>query len=663
MTQELFQFVQPVKPDWKPDTPPELKKGEAVGFDFEYEPGTNPTKDKPFSLSVWSPGRGRGWYLPWGHEYGGNLDKEVVVRWIKEQMHGRPFYSVNAKAEVHQIHNLGIDPDKMDLQPRDVVFNAALLDENRFSGYGMVDLAEEYKVGLKKIQLTVRPDRMRWTHAGEIADYCINDSHIHSELNAKTYPMIVEEGLEEVLALENACIIPTVECERNGAILDRAKLEVWEYQIDEKINALFMETHREIGLGIDPNKSDQMHRLFKLLDLPVPSAWNDFENRYVEGFSEEALATVKHPTVQRVLKLRKWMSLKSKYISKYLRAIDGNNVLRFSLHQLRSDSTGDDRGTVVGRYSCGGDPPGAPKRNINIQQVPKAEDQIEDMGEEHVIRELFIAQSGQRVGASDASQLQFRLFSHYAKLLGFPGTADAYAKDPWIDFHMMVTKIMRPLMVCPNNYEDDWTCPVCKGLKAERKHQKHNNFGKLFGMGRPKIARRLGLPCTCDLNWYERDDNNKMVRYFKDEQYHEDACKAIEANAIVNEYDSKFPEAKALMEAGSKRAKTVGFVRTLSGRKRRFPNGQKLHKALNAFIIGSEGDVFKKKLVALYRERKRLGLTLRMLVHDEFVYDQPEEERLVKSLDELLEVQDYDLQVKLLWETGYGNNWKEANLA
>src|SRR5262249_22661090 len=161
-----------------------------------------------------------------------------------------------------------------------------------------------------------------------------------------------------------------------------------------------------------------------------------------------------------------------------------NNVIRYGLHQMRSTTDqGDEEsgyGTVTGRFSCGGG-----KYNINIQQVMKVEAQGENFVRDYIIRELFFTSQRLSFGASDARQIEFRLFSHAAACFGYTATADAYARDPWVDFHMAVTIMMNPTIVDK------------AVLKALRKEMKHNNFGVLYGMGREKLARRLGLPCTC----------------------------------------------------------------------------------------------------------------------------------------------------------------------
>jgi DNA polymerase I-like protein with 3'-5' exonuclease and polymerase domains len=96
---------------------------------------------------------------------------------------------------------------------------------------------------------------------------------------------------------------------------------------------------------------------------------------------------------------------------------------------------------------------------------------------------------------------------------------------------------------------------------------------------------------------------------------------------------------------------------TITGRRSRFPEHHRLHKALNAVIQGTAADIAKQKSVELHRARKQIGLTLRFPVHDEFVGDvvDLESKRMVQ---ELLNQQSFKMNVLILWDVKVGANWK-----
>jgi DNA polymerase I-like protein with 3'-5' exonuclease and polymerase domains len=107
------------------------------------------------------------------------------------------------------------------------------------------------------------------------------------------------------------------------------------------------------------------------------------------------------------------------------------------------------------------------------------------------------------------------------------------------------------------------------------------------------------------------------------------------------------------------RVKHRGYVKTVLGRRSRFPTDYKIHKALNSIIQGSAADIMKTKLVELHAKRKELGFTMRMTVHDEVTGDVPDVET-AKRIEDVLNVQSIEMLVPILWSTGTGKNWAEA---
>lgn len=648
---------------WVPEMPPDLLSGEDIGLDFEYVPDDRSmTLAKPFSFSVYSPKRGRGWYVPWGHLGGGNLPKEHAIQWLHNNLKDRDVRGLSVKAEAHCCYNLGVNPARLQTRFHDCAFPATLLREDRVKGFSLESLAEEWlPAGERKVHPFLPPEHFILGHAGLIQERCISDSFLACRIHEATLPQIRAEGLERVNALEDRIILPVTEMERNGGLIDRSKAERWMQQIQNRVEEKRQQLHHLTGIrDFQASSAKHLDRLFAHLGLKKPIVFDEKEKENVESYNWEALAPLAYvkgeflkgiqcPEIALVLDIRDHLAVISKYLLKYLQAMTSDNVVHFPLHQLRGvkdDNDTDSFGAATGRFSSGGT-----KWKLNVQQVYKVEDQLEQVIQNFVIRELFIAAEGKVCGASDASQIEFRLFSHAAACYGYWGTAEAYRNDPWIDFHLLVTKLMNPGIT------------DAAILKSLRKHMKHNNFGVLYGMGREKLARRLGLACTCGYDWHERyfvDGRERMVRYFKDSKAHHSACPGIKANAIMDEYDQKFPEARFLSKRATDRAKQDKFIKTMLGRVRHFPCGEKAHKAFNSWDQGTAADYFKTKLDELWSS----GLVvLRAPVHDEFVYDVEPDPVIQSRVEELLNTQSWKLHVPLLWATGYGANWREANEA
>ena len=243
--------------------------------------------------------------------------------------------------------------------------------------------------------------------------------------------------------------------------------------------------------------------------------------------------------------------------------------------------------------------------NINIQQVSAPEKQ-DPTTSSWIIRELFLPEPGSAWLSGDASQIEFRLFAHYS---GSSKLVTAYQDNPDTDFHQVVAELT--------------------GLI--RKLAKNVNFGMVYGMGQIKLANDLQL-------------------------------RPEQADSFFSEYHRRFPEARKLMNKCMRIARQRGFVKTLLGRRRRFTDGHSLHSALNAVLQGSAADIMKKKMVAVYRERKNINFNPRFVVHDEFDGDAYGDPLLVKKqLKELLDIQDFNLSVPILWRVKTGSNWREAS--
>jgi len=239
--------------------------------------------------------------------------------------------------------------------------------------------------------------------------------------------------------------------------------------------------------------------------------------------------------------------------------------------------------------------------SVNIQQVFSEERQDEST-RQWIIRELFIPDDGEWLSA-DASQIEFRLFAHYSRSTRL---IKAYVEDPDCDFHEEVAKLI------------GWT----------RKNAKNFNFGKIYGMGLDKVCTQLG--CTLE-----------------------------KGEEINKEYDAMFPEASRLMWDVIRIAKRRKYVKTILGRRRRYPLAERLHSALNAVIQGAAADLMKKKIVKIYNLQKSLGFKMQMTVHDELdgtVHPDAD----IKKIESTFNEQEIELRVPIIWKIKKGDSWRLA---
>ena len=86
--------------------------------------------------------------------------------------------------------------------------------------------------------------------------------------------------------------------------------------------------------------------------------------------------------------------------------------------------------------------------------------------------------------------------------------------------------------------------------------------------------------------------------------------------------------------------------------------------AINAPIQGSAADIIKIAMVRIYERFRREGVRSKMIlqVHDELNFSVlPEEKELVEKIV-IEEMQNaYPLQVPLVADSGWGENWLEAH--
>jgi len=584
------------------------------GFDTEYSTGSVFTA-KLAGISICTPDKKR-YFLPVGFKGGGNLDPNSVRRWATNELKGRHLCILNAKGDNEVLRNWGLNLEEIGVSIHDPAFKAALIDENRRK-FNLNILLEEL-CGRSKAEIAGAKSDISDMAASEVGRYAEQDAEDHLDIDLAQEPEIQKQDLQKVCDLEDQLIYCTSSMEHEGALINRPKLERWVQEVSLAHQAAILELHRITGLKINPNSGKDLQKLFHSLGLEIPTREEELGGG--ETFEEEYLSKVIHPCVKMVITARKLDSLNSKYLKKYLKNLDSNNILRYNLHQLRNDEFG----TVTGRYASA-----APREGgCNIQQVMKCEAQLDEESiSQWIVRELFIPEPKKFYVAADASQIEFRWFASYSKS---ERLIRDYCDNPEIDFHQLVADI----------------------FGQKRSIAKHQNFGKVYNLGVPKLARKLGYGCKCGCLGNEQWNKAN----------HSQDCPIHKAFAISKEYDEKFPEAKKLSSDAMKVAKSRGYVKTIMGRRRRYPNGERLHSALNAVIQGTAAESLKVKLLETYNNRKYLGITLRATVHDELDGDMESKDK-IQEFKDLLEEPDSRIpcRVPLLWDIGIGKNWREAS--
>jgi DNA polymerase I len=588
-----------VVPNWQPEQPVSLAGCDIVGFDTETNGLKWFLKDRPIGISVYRPGEERGRYFPWGHRAGGNLSEETVKQWAKRELRGKKLIGANIKFDIHMMREWGVDLEDQGCTAVDVQHMAALLDDHRRQF--KLDLLLQEFLHRRKVGHDLDGKRLWEYHASIIEPRAQADAQDAYELYVLFLEEIKKQELERVFALECNVIWPTVMCEYNAAPIDMELLDRWVNRSEIAYTTALLDVHKEVGFVVNPRSRDDMVRLFNQRKVPIIH----FTENGNPSFDDQVLKAIDDPIIKKIRYASKIQSLRSKFLVAYQEAIGGDGKLRYSLHQLRSD----DGGTISGRFSAS---------DKNIQQVMHPGKQrmafgFDEKDETHddeifLIRQLFIPEFPDRLFLdADAKQVEYRCFAHYS---ASPKILKVYRENPDADFHNTVRDMI--LIV----------------REITRKRTKDVNFAFVFGAGKDKIAAMLELPLQ-------------------------------ESNKVVEAYHEAFPEAKQLMKRAMRIARDRGYVKTITGRRSRFPDGQRLHKALNAVIQGTAADIAKQKSVELHAERKRTDFIFRFPVHDSAAGDVPDQES-ARMVDEILNRQSFEMNVKILWDVKTGRNWKEC---
>lgn len=637
--------------DWVPEAPPSLDGVPEVFLNFETTGLRWWEGDKPVSCSLRTPD-GRSWYLPWGHRGGGNLDEATCLRWARTELRGKLITNINTRFDIHMGRVWGVDLEAQGNRVSDVSHYAALLDDHR-KRMSLDVLAEEFFGGIDVARLD--ESRMAEFHAGEAAPRALYNVELVHRLKTAMWPELDKQDLQRVRALEDRVIFVVCEMEKNGTKIDLDLLERWSRAIDRKINDDLMALSTLAGFQVNPDSPKDLKRIFEKFDLRMSHT-----PKGGLSFTDSVLKVIDHPAVVLLRRAGKLIDLRAKSIAKYRKAVGADGILRYALHQLRATKEteghgdGGEAGTITGRFSSSEIVRGV---GVNIQQVPKVSKQRTTAGydeddnshddELYVVRQLHVPREPYTHWLSaDAMQIEYRLFASYADN---PAITERYRKNPLASFHKE-------------------THAMIQAVKPDQtyKQQKDYNFATIYGAGLIKRAVMLGFISA---------EKGEELRRMK--AYNHPLLAPVKAIAKV--YDKLIPEGKSLLELASHLARPScgeyckpgdklhqtrehrGYVTDLLGRRSRFPDAQRIHKALNSIIQGGAATINKQKLVELHDQRKETGLLMTFTVHDEVDGETNAPEECAAKVRAILDHQSFpELKVPILWDVATGLNWKEC---
>ncbi len=319
----------------------------------------------------------------------------------------------------------------------------------------------------------------------------------------------------------------------------------------------------------------------------------------------DELAQAGHVLPAKILEWRQLSKLKSTYtdtLQEHMHPETGRVHTSFAL-----------AATTTGRLSSS-DP--------NLQNIPIRT----EAGRK--IRTAFVAEPGHKIISADYSQIELRLLAHIADI---PQLQQAFAEG--IDIHAATASAM-------------FGVPITEMNPDLRRKAKTINFGIIYGISAFGLAERLGIGNA-------------------------------EASTFIKQYFERFPGIRDYIDTTKRACRDKGYVTTLFGRVCHYPgirssNPQERagveRQAINAPIQGTAADIIRRAMIRMEDALREARLSARMLlqVHDELVFEAPEDEveatiPVVSRVMVEAPLPAVQLKVPLGVEARAADNWDEAH--
>ncbi|KJF93187.1 DNA polymerase I [Photobacterium angustum] len=585
----------------------QLKAAKAFAFDTETD-GLDYMTANVVGVSF-AIEEGKAAYVPVAHDYldaPAQLDRDWVFEQLKPLLEDPKQAKIgqNLKFDASIVARYGIEMQGIvfDTMLESYVFNSVVgrhdMDSLALRYLEHKNISFEEVAGKGKKQLTF--NQIDLEQAGP---YAAEDADITLRLHNTLYPKVeADDKLKHVFETIEMPLVPVLSrMERMGVYVDSMLLGAQSTEIAARLDEIekkaFEIAEQEFNLS-SPKQLQAI--LFEKMGLPVlKKTPSGTPSTNEEVLQELALD---YPLPKLLLEYRGLAKLKSTYTDKLPKMVNpATGRVHTSYHQAV---------TATGRLSSS-DP--------NLQNIPVRNE------EGRRIRQAFVAQSGYKILAVDYSQIELRIMAH---LSGDKALLDAFRHGK--DIHAATAAEILSLDI--------------KDVSSEqRRRAKAINFGLIYGMSAFGLAKQLDMGRN-------------------------------EAQNYMNVYFERYPGVLEYMESTRNAASEQGYVETLFGRRLYLPdiksrNGLRRkaaeRAAINAPMQGTAADIIKLAMIAVdgwVQQQPEGNVRLLMQVHDELVFEVKESalEAVTASVKALME-QAATLDVPLIADTGYGDNWDQAH--
>ena len=386
--------------------------------------------------------------------------------------------------------------------------------------------------------------------------------------------------------------------EKVGVRIDLGVLEQMADRLAADMQRVGEEIFSLAGQRFNINSPKQLGDvLFNKMGLPRPLKYG--KGKVISTAQDVLEELAAHNDVPRlVLEYRQLTKLKSNYADSLPLLADSDGRVHTTFNQV---------GTATGRLSS---------TNPNLQNIPIRT----ELGRE--IRAAFIAAPGCVLLSADYSQIELRLLAHFS---ADPLLVKAYQTGQ--DIHTLTAA-------------EVFGVPAETMSKETRNRAKAVNFGIVYGISPFGLAAQLGI------------EQN-------------------EARLYIETYFERYAGVRTYIDRMLEETRREQMVRTVFGRVRPIPDIQSRNAnqrgfaertAINTPLQGTAADLIKLAMIRIDRRLadEKLKTRMTLQVHDELVFDVPEDEIEPVSAMVQHEMEHVmELNVPLVADVGTGANWRD----
>ena len=545
-------------------------------------------------------------YIPLAHQNQG-ATQQLPLPWVLEQLkpiledRGMKKVGQNIKYDWIALKRYGIHLQGID---GDTMIASYLLNPTKHN-HNLGEIAQEYLdrsvMDYKEVVGTgVKTLTFDQIELEKARDYSCEDADVTLQLSHLLFPKLAEGGMKDLFdQVEMPLVMVLAKMEMKGVRIDLDLLREYSKEIEIQLQQKIERIYGSAGEVFNINSSQQLGKiLFDKLKLPVVKKTKTGYSTDVDVLTKLSL---QHDLPLEILGYRNLSKLKSTYVDAFPKLIHPKTG---RVHTSYNQTV-----TATGRLSSS-DP--------NLQNIPVR-------GEEgNRIRQAFIPEKGWSIVSADYSQIELRILAHLSQdetlIQAFQNNEDIHARTASEIFSVPMEKVTPPM----------------------RREAKVINFGILYGMSAYGLSQQLGIEPKI-------------------------------AQAYIDEYFKKYTGVQTYIEKSLEEARQRGYVMTLLHRRRYLPD---IHSptvairqatermAVNTPLQGTAADMIKVSMIHIQNRIEELGLSTRMImqVHDELVFEVPEEE-LPKALPMIQNEMEtvMDLSVPLKVSVHAGKNWAEVH--